>query len=111
MKQLIFLFTLLVMFSCKKETNTPILPLSDFYYEETQCADAWCQADYANCKTAAGVSKYLTEKLNISFIDLTISDGDPGMVVCAACICPSARIIRLKSNDEDKLLKAGFKKG
>jgi hypothetical protein len=110
MKQFFCLFTLLVVFSCKKEINTPSLSLSDYYYEETQCADAWCQNDFATCKTESGVSKYLSEQLNISFSNLTIAKENPEMV-CNACICTSGRVIRLKSNDEDKLLKAGFKKG
>jgi hypothetical protein len=110
MKQFFCLLTLVVMYSCKKETSTPSLPLTNYYYEETQCADAWCQSDFTTCKTEAGVSKYLTEKLNISFSNLTITQENSG-TVCAACTCPSGRFIRLKSIDEDKLLKAGFKKG
>jgi hypothetical protein len=109
MKQILCIFILTVLFSCKKDSDGPSSHTSHYYFVETLCANPWCHPYSEGCESILGISKYLREELNVSYTGLLITEEN-NLILCLACSCKTGRIISFLSNDsnEEKLLKAGF---
>lgn len=76
-------------------------------YRETQCADPWANSGQLDKYQA--VKAYL-EKQGVAVLDITFIKVNEG-VVCMACTCSSGRVlkVKVKKEDEAKLLAIGFK--
>jgi hypothetical protein len=109
MKQILYIFILTVLISCKKDSHGPSSHTSHYYFVETYCANPWCRTPISGCGTLEGISKYLREDIGVSFSNLLITQ-EFSPLICDACRCVTGRIISISTNDnnEEKLLQAGF---
>lgn len=99
----------ITLLSCNKMIDDSYNSINILNYSPTQCAEKW-QFGSTDAETIANFDQYLKE-IGIEAKSISISATD-GKVYCAACTCPSGRVISLKADviNSEKLVNLGFVK-
>jgi hypothetical protein len=105
----IFFIAILFLISCDTTDMHEFDGFTSLKYSPTQCLEKW-QFGSTDTETIANIEKYLKEN-GITIISISISKPD-GKIYCAACSCPSGRVISIKADsaNAEKLVKLGFVK-
>ena len=108
MKKLLILIVYIFIVSCKSEE---VLENSSndvfFSFSPTQCSEEW-QFGANDSETLTNIKLFLKEN-EIEVKTITITEPD-GKIYCAACNCPSGRIINLSADIKylKKLQELGY---
>jgi|WetSurMetagenome_2_1015567.scaffolds.fasta_scaffold377423_1 hypothetical protein len=104
LKTFLIILSILLLVTCEKDLGVKTWT----FCNETQCSNAW--DDISAINTEDRVKKYLENK-DIRIFDIKIETYSYGPF-CAACFCPSGRIIQVlvQESDLEKIQELGFKK-
>ncbi len=110
MKKILILFVCIIAVACKTDDIIEEkLSENDVYFSfsPTQCAEKW-QYGNTDAETLENIKLYLKEnQITVKTISISKPDGN---IYCAACNCPSGRIVNLTADliYLDKLKKLGY---
>jgi hypothetical protein len=110
MKYLIVAMVICSVMNCSKHEEIGANQYVTLSYNETQCSDVWTRGSSDNI-TKTNLAALLNTK-NIYVSDITIKQESTG-AVCAACTCPTGKVIYVSTLNSDEMKKKlsdlGFK--
>lgn len=99
-KYLLFCFVMLGLAACTKQSPAGEDQYITLEYQQTQCSDKWAYAASDSLQLAA-VAHYL-DSAGLYVASLSMRQEQPAMV-CAACTCPTGKIIAVSTLNSDSL--------